>query len=173
MVKSDYLTVGKVVGAHGIAGAVKVHSYADSLDFFKSGESIQFVDKRGWTSVLRINWGKPHGKALLILFEGIDDRTKALELIGSELKIRRSLLPKLENGTYYWSDLIGMQVLTGNDECLGQIDSIIQTGSNDVYVVRNIGKERDQELLIPAIESVITSVDIEQGILRVTLPEGL
>jgi 16S rRNA processing protein RimM len=171
--KSDYLTAGKVIGAHGIAGTVRVYSYMESPDFFKSGETIQLVDKKGNPSIFKINWARSHGKVVLISFKGIEDRARAQELTNAELRLKRSLLPKLETGTYYWFDLIGMQVINDNNEFLGQIDSVIQTGSNDVYVVKNIEEEKEYEILVPAVESVITSVDIEKKILRVALPEGL
>ena len=90
-------------------------------------------------------------------------------LIGAEFFIEKEILPELEEGTYYWIDLIGLSVYTTDDVCIGRIESILQTGSNDVYVV----KDKNKETLIPALASVILSVNLEEKIMRVDLPEGL
>ena len=79
----------------------------------------------------------------------------------------------MEEGTYYWFDLIGLSVFTVEGEFLGQISSIIPTGSNDVYVVKDSKRGLDYERLIPALESVIRSIDIKMKTVRVNLPEGL
>ena len=173
MIKSDHLTVGKIVGVHGIMGTMKVHSYAESPAVFQPGDEIEVIHKSGETSALRINWVRPHGKVLLMAVDGIDERTQAQKWIGSELLIKKSLLPTPEEGTYYWFDLIGLMVFTGDNEYLGRIDSIIPTGSNDVYVVKKADDGDRREILIPALESVVTSVDIEKGTMKVSLPEGL
>ena len=78
-------------------------------------------------------------------------------------------LPKLENGVYYWDDLIGIEVVSINGVPLGRIESIFQTGSNDVYVI----KQGDRELLLPALRSVIKSIDLGARRMEVEVPEGL
>jgi 16S rRNA processing protein RimM len=75
----------------------------------------------------------------------------------------------LENGSYYWIDLIGIEVYTAEDDYLGRIESIIETGSNDVYVV----KDKKKEVLIPALKSVVTDIDLSQKRMQVDLPDGL
>ena len=75
----------------------------------------------------------------------------------------------MEKDSYFWFDLIGMAVFTTTGEYLGRLESIIETGSNDVYVVQD-GKE---EVLVPALESVVVDVDIEANRMQVELPEGL
>ena len=83
--------------------------------------------------------------------------------------MEKSRLPALEEGTYYWSDLIGLDVHATDGRFLGKIASIFRTGSNDVYVTR----DEDRETLIPALVSVVKSVDLETGRMTVDLPEGL
>jgi 16S rRNA processing protein RimM len=78
-------------------------------------------------------------------------------------------LPELDEDTYYWFELIGIEVYTTEAEYLGRIASIFPTGSNDVYVV----KDQKKEILVPALESVVVGIDLEQKIMRVRLPEGL
>jgi len=75
----------------------------------------------------------------------------------------------LDEGIYYWFDLIGIKVYTTEEKYLGRIESIVETGSNDVYVV----KHGEKEVLIPALESVVLDIDLEHKRMRVDLPEGL
>jgi 16S rRNA processing protein RimM len=99
----------------------------------------------------------------------ITNISQAELLIGSEVFINKSDLPKLENDTYYWFDIIDLAVFTTDDKYIGRIESIIPTGSNDVFVV----KDGDKEVLIPGIESVVLSIDLNKKIMRVDLPDGL
>ena len=165
--------VGKVVGVHGIKGNLKVCSYAESETVFKPGRSI-LVKKAGQIeNRYSIQWAKPHGKAMLLSLKGIDDRNAADCLVGAEFFIERTSLPELEPGSYYWVDLIGLSVFSSDDQYIGYIESIIPTGSNDVYVVKNHDKNNDHEILIPAIESVVLNIDFKNKIMRVDLPQGL
>ena len=121
----------------------------------------------------RVEWAKPHTKGILLALKGVGNREEAEALIGCEILIERARLPELDEGTYYWTDLIGLSVYTIDGDCLGRIDSIIPTGSNDVYVVKNMVDGKENEVLIPALESVVVEVDLNREIMRVDLPEGL
>jgi len=94
-------------------------------------------------------------------------------LAGAELLIEKEDLPELEHGTWYWTDIIGLDVFAVDDTYIGRVTSIIQTGSNDVYVVKNPDGNNDKEILIPAIESVVAAIDLAKGRMTVDLPEGL
>jgi 16S rRNA processing protein RimM len=83
--------------------------------------------------------------------------------------IEKAKLPALEAGVYYWNDLIGLKVFTTEDQYLGRLESIIETGANDVYVVKGDARE----ILIPALKSVVHTIDIDAKIMRVELPDGL
>jgi 16S rRNA processing protein RimM len=165
----DFLLIGRVAGAHGIKGALKIFSFAESPSVFDSGSLIHLRGHRGGEKSYTIRWVRPHGRGVLLSFEGIDDRTKAESLIGAELFIEKELLPELEAGTHYWFDIVGLSVFTKDAEYIGQITSIIPTGSNDVYVVQDEGKE----ILVPALESVVIDIDLEKKRMTVDLPEGL
>ena len=164
--------MGKIVGVHGIKGAVKVYSYAESASSFKPGSSVMLtagdVEK-----TFTVAWVKPHHKTVLVGFEGITNRDRAEELVGLELFIARNSLETLEEGVYYWSDIIGLAVYTVEDEYLGCVTSILQTGSNDVYVVKNKQAKDTAEILVPALEWVVREIDVDQKKMRVDLPEGL
>ena len=164
-----YVLIGKIVGVHGLKGTNKFTSYAESLSVFYPGQSILICDSRNRETRVKLNWVKSHTKTPLISFKGVTDRDRAETLIGAELFIPETELPELDNGTYYWFELIGIEVYTTGGDYLGRITSIFPTGSNDVYVV----KDNKQEVLIPALESVVLDIDLELKRMRVDLPEGL
>ena len=173
MTDKRFIAIGKIIGAHGIKGNLKIHSYAESLSPFEAGTSICVRNARGWEKNYHVKWVKPHSKGILLAFKGVDDRNRAEELIGAELFIDRETLPELEAGTYYWSDLIGLSVFSKDEEYIGRIKAVLPTGGNDVYVVENVGNGRQKEVLIPALESVVLDVDLEKQVMIVDLPEGL
>jgi 16S rRNA processing protein RimM len=166
--REGYLLIGKITGPHGIKGLLKVHSYAESLDLFAPDEPI-FLKRGKDYEPCTVLSASPHKKGVLLLLEGITDRNRAEAICGVEIYVEKSRLPELEEDVYYWDDLIGLSVEDEDGSVLGSLTSIIETGSNDVYVVQK-GKE---EILIPALEHVILSVDLETGLMRVCLPEGL
>lgn len=165
----DDLLIGEIVGVHGLDGVVKIRSYADSPTFFEAGRSIRRVDADGQIHACSVVWAKSHGKRMLLSIEGVNDRDAAEALIGSRLWVDKASLPDLEDGDYYWFELIGMSVYTTEDAYLGTLASILPTGSNDVYVVRN----GDEEILLPALASVVQAIDTDQRRMTVILPEGL
>jgi 16S rRNA processing protein RimM len=119
--------------------------------------------------MFRVESARPHKHSILLSLEGIASIEAAKEWIGYDLCIDKATVPKLEMGTYYWHEVIGLEVFTVDDRRLGRVTGILPTGSNDVYIVRD-GKK---EILIPAIDSVVIDIDPTHGILRVDLPEGL
>ena len=161
--------IGKIVGVHGLAGNVKVRCYAESTELFVPDREFTLRHGDGREAVHRVRWAKPHGVRLLLSLQGVEDRDAADLLKGAEVFIDRTLLPDLEEGTYYWTDLIGLKVYARDETYLGRLASIIPTGGNDVYVVR----QGAAELLIPATEQVVLNVDLAARTLRVELPEGL
>lgn len=167
--KKDVVLIGKIVGAHGLKGTSKIQLYAESLEIFKSGTVLLVRSPDGSENHYEIDWIKSHSRGALLALKEVTGCDQAKSLIGSELYIEKTELPKLEAGAYYWFDLIGVNVYTSDDRYIGSIDSIIETGANDVYVVKN----DDKEILVPALESVVRSIDIESKIMRVELPEGL
>jgi 16S rRNA processing protein RimM len=167
------LPIGKITGAHGIKGTLKVFSYAESVASFKPGTPLYLRNTRGQESRLTIRWVKPHSKTILLSLEGIIDRNQAQALSGSELFIDKKWLDALEEGTYYWADLMGLSVYNIEGDCLGRLSSVIRTGSNDVYVVTPAEGKKSREILIPALAWVVKEIDLDKKIMRVDLPEGL
>lgn len=107
--------------------------------------------------------GRQHGKGVVAHLQDCDDRDQAQALMGHEIGIRRDQLPVTAPGEYYWSDLHGLKVITLDGEALGTVDHLIETGANDVLVVKG-----ERERLIPFIsEQVIISVDLDAGEIQV------
>ena len=166
-------TLGVVTGVHGLKGFLKVRSFAGSLETFKSGLEMVVQRPGKADECYTISKAAPHKKGLLMQFSGVD-RDMAETLVGAELLVDRRLLPEPEDNAYFWEDLIGLKVMDQTMGFLGNIDSIMETGSNDVFVVKkrdNSGKH--QEILVPGLASVVVGVDLDKGEMRVDLPEGL
>ena len=169
MVEEKLIPIGKITGVHGLRGIVKVWSYAESLDAFAIGRKL-YIDSGGKPEhVLSIRTAGVHKKGVLLSFNEVQGIDAAEKLMGVELLIERSALPEPEEGTYFWFDIIGLKVYTVSDDYLGVVESIIPTGSNDVYVVKDGAKET----LVPALKSVLVSICPGDGLMKVDLPEGL
>ena len=169
MPENPLMPIGKIVGAHGINGAVKAYFYNARHANPLPGDILRIITSRGVETRYPVEWARPHKRNLLLGLKGIDNRSLAESLANAEIVINRGDLPDLEGDTYYWTDLIGMDVYTTADSYLGRITAIIPTGSNDVYVV----KDKHSEVLVPALKSVIVSVNLETNKMKVDLPEGL
>lgn len=157
------VTLGKVGAVYGIKGWLKIHSFTDDqeaiLDYFpwslKLGNKIQSVDITDW---------RKHNNGLVVKVAGIDDRDIAQKLVGSEIFVNEDALSDLPEGEYYWRDLIGMTVVTDKGYDLGQVSDIMETGANDVLVVKANLKDGfgKKERLIPYLmDQVILTVSTE------------
>jgi len=169
----ELIQIGKIIGAHGIAGAVRVYSYAESPECFAQQRTLVLVDGRGVTQLRKIEWSQPYKQVVRLVLEGIRHRDQADAMAGWGVYIAKKDLPPLEADSYYWSDLIGISVFTTEGEHLGVVEQIIPTGANDVYVVKTPPGHAVKEILLPAIASVVIEIDVPGRRMRVQLPEGL
>ena len=167
------IQIGRIVGAHGIRGAVRVHSYAESLDCYTLSEGLFMIDTAGRRSRCEVLWVRAQKNGVRLAIKDVTTRDQAESVVGCVLCIHRSSLPPLDEGTYYWIDLIGMAVFTADGQHLGRISDIIATGANDVYVVETPEGNPVEEILLPAIASVVLQVDEDERKMIVELPEGL
>jgi 16S rRNA processing protein RimM len=117
----------------------------------------------------RVERQRLQGKRVVLKLEGIDDRTTAESLRGALVSVPIEAAVKLPPGEYFWHEIIGLRVEDGAGRPLGRVVEILETGSNDVYVVRS----PDRELLLPAIKDVVRGIDRERGTMRVELLPGL
>ena len=155
------IEIGEIKAVYGVKGWVKVFSYTRPIEqifSYKSWLIGQNADKcQLEDSNQRSNSG------LIAKIKGIDDRTAAVTLIGKTIAIYQSELPELDN-EFYWSQLIGLEVFNSNGERLGQVAQMIETGANDVMVVKTDEIEsKDDERLIPYAQSVVLSVELDDN----------
>ena len=175
----DYIEIGEIVGTHGVSGYVKVALLTDFPERFRKMESAMLRKssstlahgEQANCSLYNINDVRYHKNQALLKFEGIDNMDMAKGLRGCMIVIDRTDAMELPTDTYYIFDLIDCEIYEG-DELLGKVADVIQTGSNDVYVVRS-NDEAVKDLLIPAIGDVVLSVDIGNKKIEVKLPKGL
>jgi len=163
-----YFVVGKIVGAHGVRGEVKVSLLTDNPERFRPGARLFLALEEGPVAVEVVS-ARPHKGMMLVKLASVPDRTAA-EL----LQWRRLLIPEVEvmplgEHENYAHDLIGLSVETVTGEVLGEVMEILFTPANDVYVVSG----PRGELLLPALRDVVLRVDLEAGKMVVQVPDGL
>ncbi|TVQ73845.1 MAG: ribosome maturation factor RimM [Chromatiaceae bacterium] len=159
---SDPIVVGRISGVHGVRGWVKLFSETDPRDRILQYEPL-LMERNGQWQAVPLEDGRPQGKGVVAKFAGMDDRDVAATYVGCQLAIRPEQLEPLPEGEYYWADLIGLEVETLDGISLGRVENLIQTGANDVLVVRG-----DRERLIPYLrEQVIHEIDLDAGRMRV------
>jgi 16S rRNA processing protein RimM len=172
MEQTASFTIGRVTGVHGLNGNLKVWSYAQSADTFCSGKIVLLQMKEEQDREFKILSAKAHQKGILLLLEGVDNRDSAQTLVGCDILISRDQLPEPEEDSWYWQDLLGLDVHDDYKGDLGQVTDIFPTGANDVLVVTRTGRDGStKETLIPMHRHFVTAVDLDDHILRTRLPE--
>lgn len=166
---TKYLEIGQIVNTFGIKGMVKVKPFTDNIKRFDKLEKVYIKNKEG-KKEYKIEEVKYHKNMVLIKFVGIENPEEANLLRESYLLVDRETEEPLEEGTYYIVDMIGLEVYTDKGENLGILEDIFNTGSNDIYVVKN---ELGKQILLPAIKEVIKQVDMENKKITVHLIPGL
>lgn len=166
---TEYFEIGQIVNTFGIKGMVKVKPFTENIEQFEELEKIYIKNKNG-NKEYQIQEVKYHKQMILIKFAGIENPEDAELLRGSYLLINRKDAKPLEEGTYYIVDLLGLEVYTDEGVLLGKVDDIFNTGSNDIYVVKD---ELGKQVLLPGIEDVIKQVDLENKKIIVHIIPGL
>jgi 16S rRNA processing protein RimM len=152
--KDETICVGHIIGAQGVKGWVRVFSNTSPRENIlnyspwkiDTGDAIKTVEASG----------RLQGKNVVVKLAGVEDRNQAIELVGSKIFILPEQLPELDEGDYYWSDLIGLEVESLQAEPLGTIAMMMETGANDVMVLKG-----DRERLIPFVmDDIVRQVDL-------------
>lgn len=152
------IVLGEIVGAHGVRGEVKLHSWTRPRENIL-GYPVWTLEKGESGHEYEVAGGRHQGKGLVARLTGVDDRDAAAALQGSRITVPRSALPAKAPGEYYWAELEGLDVETLTGEPLGKVTGLIETGANDVLVVAG-----ERERLIPYAPGVyIQSVDLSGG----------
>ena len=163
--KKIYL--GKISGVHGIKGWLKIHSFSSPPENILNYPKW-IINNQGEEDFYSIEKGRKQNNKIVVKLEKIDDRNTAESLINSKIQILRSDLPKLSNENYYWSDLVGLNVLNSEEKVIGKIESLIETGANDVMVIITL---KDERILIPFVmHEIIKEVNVELNYIKIDLP---
>lgn len=171
---SNLLTAGKITGCYGIKGWVKIHSFTDPEEnLFRFGKWQ--LQRRGSLETVEFDEWKRHGKGMVAHMPGVDDRTLAESFKGLQIVVEPVVLPELEEGDFYWHQLQGLQVWgrepdsSSDRVLLGVVDYLIETGANDVLVVKATDDSIDDaERLIPYLPGdTVARVRLEEGVLEV------
>jgi len=158
--KDSSVTLGKIVGVHGVQGWLKVFSYTRPLENIFQYDNWHLQRDSGEQITCRVTGHKGQGKSLRVKFEGVQDRNQAQALVGLEISIDQSDLPELTHNQYYWRDLIGLTVKDTKGVELGVITDMMETGANDVMILTD---HSGKSLAIPWMPEVVKQIDIEQS----------
>lgn len=165
----ELVSIGKISGTYGYEGIVKVLPLTDFPERFNSITNIK-INRHGNIEEFKVEKVKPYNDIFLLKLNGIDNKEQAGDYRGALLMVTEDEVYPLPEGYYYHFQLIGMQVYDTEKGSLGQLKEIIETGANDVYVVRG---EKYGEILVPAIKEVILDIDTAQNKMQVKLLPGL
>jgi 16S rRNA processing protein RimM len=163
------ITIGKAVKPFGVKGEIKIEPMTDFPERFKDLHRVYLVSPAGEEITCEVRSVRYAGGAPFLLFDGYDSPEKAKTLKGWLVKIPQEEAVPLPEGTYYWFELIGMEVFSESGEKLGKIVDIFETGSNDVYVM----KQGKKEIYIPATAEVVKQVDRVKKRIVIHLMDGL
>ena len=166
MVADRLVAVGKVVKAHGVRGHLRLVPFGETLEGLGAGEEVSARLPDGSIERLITVEIRTQRKSVLFLSREVRTAAEAQRLVGAEICVPESRLPALAADEFYWHQLIGLEVMSVDGRRLGTIPQIIETGSNDVYVVQ----EGREEVLIPALAEVVREVNLERRLMVVDLP---
>ncbi|MCR4595909.1 MAG: ribosome maturation factor RimM [Lachnospiraceae bacterium] len=166
---TDRFQVGVITSTHGIRGEVKVYPTTDDVRRFKKLKTVT-ADTGHESLVLHIRSVKFFKQFVILSFDEYNDINEVGFLKKASLTIDRSDAVSLDKDEYFVADLIGLKCITDTGETLGEIKDVLETGANDVYVIRQAD---NSELLVPAIKDCILGVDMDEGVMRIHLLEGL
>lgn len=170
---SDWLNVGKIVNTHGVHGEVRVISITDFKEArYKEGNTLYAFQENGEKIPLTVVSWRQHKQFDLLKFKGYTNINDVEHLKGCMLKVHRDEVDDhLEEGEYYYYQIIGLPVFTEDGDELGVVKEILSPGANDVWVVER--KDNAKEVLIPYIDDVVKKVDVNNKKIIIHLMEGL
>lgn len=164
----DKTVLGRISSVYGVKGWVKIYSHTDPMENILTYSPWLLKIKGEWKPV-EVEASKRHGKGLIAKLAGVDDREIARTYNGIEIAVESERLPDLEEGEFYWSQLENLKVYTESGVLLGKVSHLMETGANDVLVVKGNAESIDRnERLIPYLpDQVIKEIDLETGTIRV------
>ena len=165
----ELFRVGVISNTHGIRGEVKVYPTTDNVRRFGDLKEV-ILDTGKEQLILHVTSVKYFKNMVILKFKEFDNINDIIPYKGMDLLVTRENAIPLEEGEYYIADIIGSKVITDEDKILGTLTDVLQTGANDVYVVKT---KDGKEVLLPSIEECILDRDIENKIVKVHIMKGL
>ena len=162
-----FLVVGKLRHTHGLHGEILMEVITDFPERIRQGKILLIGENH---LPMKVASRRVHASNLLLLFDGIDTPEEVGRLRNQWVYVPANDQPPLSEGEYYHHQLLGLRVASEDGIELGKITDILETGANDVYVIRS---ESGKEVLLPAIQSVILDIDLDKGQMLVHLIPGL
>ena len=166
----DLFRVGVIANTHGVKGEVKIFPTTDAPERFKKLKSV-ILDAMREKITLEIQSARFFKNLVIVKFKGIDNINDIEKYKGCDLYVTRENATPLDEGEYYIADLIDMKVVDEENKELGVLFDVMQTGANDVFVVKL--KDSDKELLLPNIPDCVLDVDLESRVITVHVLDGL
>lgn len=164
--KKEFLEIGKFVGTHGVRGMVRIQPWSDDFEFFNAFKTFYLQNGK---EKIKLTKKTKHGNVIIAQIDGVETIEQAEKLRNQTLFIKRDDA-KLDDGRYFISEIIGSRVFDADtDTPLGILEDVSPTGANDVWHIKKDGKE----YLVPAIDDVIASVDIEKEIVKIRPLKGI
>jgi 16S rRNA processing protein RimM len=164
MASEEFIPVGKISGAFGVRGWVKVYSFTEPRGNILEYSPL-FLSRQGEWIEIEVSGGHLQGKGVVMGIANVTDRDQVQPLIGAELAIRKAQLEPADEDEFYWADLIGLSVENLDGEVLGTVDHLLETGANDVLVVK---ADKQSERLIPfVVDDIVKLVDLDNKLIRV------
>lgn len=161
---NDIVVLGRLAEPYGIRGWLKLHAFGDDpLDWAQMPVWWISSDGETWREC-GLKSLKVHGNGLVVLLDGVPDRTAAEAMKGVLVGAPRAALPTTDDDEFYWADLLGLEVVNAANERLGKVAGLIETGASDV--LRVVGDDAVERLL-PFVSAVVLAVDKENGLIRV------
>jgi len=164
----EYLSIGQIINTHGLRGEVKVYPLTDDISRFEKLKEAYVEENEGLVKY-KVESIKFLRSTVAVKLKGIDSEEAANKLRGSYIKVDRKSAVKLPKDSYFICDLIGLEVYDEKGMLIGTVKDVLQTGSNDVYVIQSSGKD----ILIPALKDIVKKIDLENKKILVEMPEGL
>jgi 16S rRNA processing protein RimM len=160
---AEILVLGRIVGAYGVKGWVRIRAFGDDPESWQDMPvwHVATTENGPWQCREAAEC-KAHGDGLVVRFAGVADRNGAESLQGLWIGVPRDALPPPAENEFYWDDLIGLTVINDAGETLGVVDSLLETGAHDVLRVVQTSEDAETERLVPFVDAVVRSVDLEK-----------
>lgn len=153
------IEIGKIFTTFGLNGEVKIYPYADREIFEAFEGKDVWIDNGDLSISVKIKNVKRSGKSYLVKLKDFNTLNKSKRIVGKFLCVEEEKLPAIKKDEYYFYQIIGVEVYDENDEFLGKVKDVIQTGANDVFVVKN----GEKEMLVPSVKDYVLNLDLENS----------